>query len=104
MITSMGLSSVIQNVTLRSLVRGTASLTASTERGVPPEVLADLEARYGFDKPLPAQLFTYVGNLLHGDLGLSQYSQKEGCSVQRSGAVGGVCKRFGDAIPPLPRH
>jgi oligopeptide transport system permease protein len=49
----------------------------SAERKVPPEVLKDLQAHYGFDKPLPAQLFSYVGKLLHGDLGLStKYPQR----------------------------
>jgi oligopeptide transport system permease protein len=43
----------------------------STERAVPPEVLADLKARYGFDEPLGRQFLLYLGNLLTGDLGLS---------------------------------
>ncbi len=48
-----------------------------TERGVPPEVLADLKAKYGFDQPLPTQLLRYLGNLAHGDLGLStKYPQR----------------------------
>ena len=32
---------------------------------------ANLNAYYGFDKPLLEQYFTYLGNLLHGDLGYS---------------------------------
>ncbi len=49
----------------------------SNERAVPPEVLADLEAKYGFDKPLVEQYFTYLGNLATGDLGLStKYPQR----------------------------
>ena len=49
----------------------------SSERKVPPEVLKDLQAHYGFDKPLPAQLARYVGKLLRGDLGLStKYPQR----------------------------
>lgn len=49
----------------------------STERAVPPEVLADLEARYGFDQPLSTQYFRYLGNLVRGDLGLStKYPQR----------------------------
>lgn len=43
----------------------------SSERGVPPEVVALLESKYGFDQPLYEQLLRYVGNLLQGDLGLS---------------------------------
>ncbi len=49
----------------------------ATERGVPPEVLHDLEVKYGFDQPLPYQLWKYLGNLARGDLGLStKYPQR----------------------------
>ena len=49
----------------------------SSERSVPPEVLADLERAYGFDQPMYVQLLSYVGNLLRGDLGLStKYPQR----------------------------
>lgn len=36
-----------------------------------PEIQANLNAYYGFDKPLIVQYFTYLGNLLHGNLGYS---------------------------------
>jgi oligopeptide transport system permease protein len=42
-----------------------------SERGIPPEVLVDLKAKYGFDRPLHVQLGSYVWNLVRGDLGLS---------------------------------
>lgn len=42
-----------------------------SERGIPPEVLVDLKAKYGFDQPLYDQLGSYVWNLVRGDLGLS---------------------------------
>jgi oligopeptide transport system permease protein len=49
----------------------------ASERAIPKEVLADLEAKYGFDRPLPEQLFRYMGSLLRGDLGLStKYPQR----------------------------
>ena len=50
----------------------------SSERAIPVEVRAELEARYGFDKPLPVQLLQYLKNIvLHGDLGLStKYPQR----------------------------
>ena len=35
----------------------------STERAIPPEVLADLEARYGFGDSWPTQMWNYVKNL-----------------------------------------
>lgn len=43
----------------------------SQERNVTPEVLANLNAHYGLDKPLLIQYFNYLGNLLQGDLGPS---------------------------------
>jgi oligopeptide transport system permease protein len=49
----------------------------ASERGIPPEVLVDLKAKYGFDRPLHEQLFSYVANLVRGDLGLStKYPQR----------------------------
>ncbi len=41
------------------------------EAPVPPEVLANLRARYHLDDPLWRQFFTYLGNLLSGDFGPS---------------------------------
>ena len=41
------------------------------ERALPPEIRANLEAAYQLDAPLSEQLWTYVGGLLHGDLGPS---------------------------------
>lgn len=38
-----------------------------------PEIYANLMAYYGFDKPLIVQYFTYLGNLLRGDLGYSMF-------------------------------
>lgn len=43
----------------------------SAERDIPPETLAQLEQHYGLDRPLAAQYFSYLGNLLRGDLGPS---------------------------------
>ena len=33
----------------------------TSERAVPPEILANLEAKYGLDKSLPEQMFVYIG-------------------------------------------
>ena len=41
------------------------------ERQLPPEIEANLMASYGLDKPVWEQYFTYMGNLLQGDLGPS---------------------------------
>lgn len=36
----------------------------TSERAVPPQVLANLEAKYGLDKPLPVQIVNYVINVV----------------------------------------
>lgn len=41
------------------------------EKDIPPEVLANLEQKYGFDQPLWKQYAIYMGNLVRGDFGPS---------------------------------
>jgi oligopeptide transport system permease protein len=41
------------------------------ERPLAPSVLENIRASYGLDKPLIEQYFTYLGNLLQGDMGPS---------------------------------
>jgi oligopeptide transport system permease protein len=41
------------------------------EKAVTPEILRNLEAHYGLNKPLWAQYFDYLGSLSRGDLGPS---------------------------------
>src|SRR6188472_1672455 len=41
-----------------------------------PEAVASFNHRYGLDKPLPVQYFTYLGNVVQGDLGDSQQSHR----------------------------
>lgn len=36
-----------------------------------PEAIARINEQYGFDKPLPEQFVTYLGQLLQGDFGIS---------------------------------
>jgi oligopeptide transport system permease protein len=43
----------------------------TAEKALPPEILKNLEAHYGMDRPLHRQYLDYLGNLLHGDLGPS---------------------------------
>ena len=52
-----------------------------SEKAITPQAQAALEAKYGMDKPLPAQYLTYRGDLLHGDLGTSV--KKRGYTVNR---------------------
>lgn len=48
----------------------------ATEKGVSPEVQANLEAKYGMDKPLPVQLKNYLVSFVQGDMGVSLKMQK----------------------------
>ncbi|TQR33836.1 oligopeptide ABC transporter permease OppB [Campylobacter sp. MIT 99-7217] len=41
------------------------------EVAYPPEVMANINAKYGLDKPLLVQYLTYLGSLLQGDFGPS---------------------------------
>lgn len=52
-----------------------------SEKAVTPQAQAALEAKYGLDKPLFQQYLTYMGDLLHGDLGDSV--KKRGYTVNR---------------------
>jgi len=36
----------------------------SNERNLPPEVLANIEQKYGLDRPLPEQIFVYVSGII----------------------------------------
>jgi ABC-type dipeptide/oligopeptide/nickel transport system permease component len=47
----------------------------SGERMVNAEIRANLEARYGLDRPVLEQYFVYMGNMLRGDFGIS-YTQQ----------------------------
>lgn len=47
--------------------------TMTRGRPATPEMMANLEHRYGLDLPLWQQFFRYVGSLLHGDMGDSYF-------------------------------
>ncbi len=44
---------------------------AQHEDKMPPEIRAQVEAKYGLDRPLMEQFITYLGNTLRGDFGIS---------------------------------
>ena len=47
------------------------------ERVLPPEVQAQIEARYGLNAPVHTQYVRWMGRLAHGDLGYSfQYTDQ----------------------------
>ncbi|ORE94183.1 ABC transporter permease [Stappia sp. 22II-S9-Z10] len=41
-----------------------------------PEVVEEIRAAYGFDKPLPVQYLVWLGNVVSGDFGLSIQSRR----------------------------
>jgi oligopeptide transport system permease protein len=41
------------------------------DKNLPPEVVANIKAKYHLDKPLQEQYYLYMDRLLHGDLGVS---------------------------------
>lgn len=41
------------------------------DKALPETTMAALRAKYGLDKSMPEQFLIYIGNCLHGDLGLS---------------------------------
>lgn len=43
----------------------------SSEKAKSDETIAALEAKYGFDKPVPVQFLNYIKNIARGDFGLS---------------------------------
>jgi oligopeptide transport system permease protein len=48
-----------------------------SEKAIPPEILKNLEAYYGLDQPLWRQYFSYLGQIVRGDLGPSfKYSNR----------------------------
>jgi ABC-type dipeptide/oligopeptide/nickel transport system permease component len=46
-----------------------------TDKAVPADIRANLEAKYGLDQPLSRQYLIYLGNLARGDFGIS-FTQK----------------------------
>lgn len=47
------------------------------DKALPPEVVANIKAKYFLDRPLPEQYARYIGRLAQGDLGVSyKYSNR----------------------------
>ena len=51
------------------------------EKDLPEAIVQALYAKYGLDKPLWQQYFIYIGNCLHGDLGVSLQNNREVTAV-----------------------
>ena len=46
-------------------------VSAAIGRGASPQIIAELRHKLGYDRPLPVQFFSYVGQVLQGNLGAS---------------------------------
>ncbi len=65
---------LVLNFLLIRLAPGDPALVIAGELGgVTEEILADIRAEYGLDRPLIVQLGAYLGNLATGDLGHSYF-------------------------------
>lgn len=63
---------------LTNLVPGDPVAAALGQRAAEdPAIVANFRAQYGLDRPLVVQYFTYLANLLHGNLGLSTTTHNE---------------------------
>ena len=68
------LAVVVLNFTLIQAAPGDPAVVIAGEMGgASPQILADIRARYGLDRPKLEQLATYVGKVSRGDFGYSFY-------------------------------
>ncbi|HEY0053402.1 MAG TPA: oligopeptide ABC transporter permease OppB [Caulobacteraceae bacterium] len=57
-----------------------------SDRRLPPSVMANIEARFGLDQPLPVQFARYLGDVVQGDFGPSlKYQDKSVIQIVREG-------------------
>ncbi|MEZ0392528.1 MAG: ABC transporter permease [Pseudobdellovibrionaceae bacterium] len=68
-------ASVIAFALIR-LIPGDPVTNLLGERGGDPQVVAEMRARYGLDKPVITQYFLFIGNALQGDMGESIISKR----------------------------
>jgi peptide/nickel transport system permease protein len=52
-------------------------VSASLGRGASPAIVAALKRRLGYDRPLAVQFFSYVGNVVRGNLGTSLHTHDQ---------------------------
>ena len=68
------------------LIRYAPGSPFSSEKAMSPEAEKELKAKYGYDQSVPAHYFSYMGDLLRGDMGKSiKYAQQ---SVNEIIAIG----------------
>jgi peptide/nickel transport system permease protein len=64
---------VLNFVLVHAATGDPVEIIAGVSGGMSPELMAELRAQYGLDKPLPVQLGVYLGKVLTGDLGYSYF-------------------------------
>ena len=83
------LAVVVLNFTMIHLTPGDPAVVIAGESGAgDPEVLAQIRADYGLDRPFPVQLISYIGDVATGDLGFSFFFNRP------------VTEMIGDRIGP----
>src|SRR5271170_3367454 len=66
------------------LMRAAPGGPFDANRRLPPEVLANVKAKYGLDRPLAQQYLSYLGGVVHGDFGPSlKYQEKSVLDIVR---------------------
>ena len=68
------LAVIVLNFVLIQITPGDPALVIVGESGAgDPELLAEIRAQYGLDRPVPVQLWAYVSQVARGDLGESYF-------------------------------
>jgi oligopeptide transport system permease protein len=66
------------------MMRAAPGSPFDSDRRLPPEIKANVEKKFGMDRPLGAQYVDYLGGVLHGDFGPSlKYQDKTVLDVLR---------------------
>jgi peptide/nickel transport system permease protein len=71
----LAIVSVVVFVVLRVLPGDPTITLLGGAQGTDPAAVAQIRAELGLDRSLPVQYWQWVGGLLHGDLGISYFSQ-----------------------------
>jgi peptide/nickel transport system permease protein len=75
---------VLNFILIHSAPGDPAEVIAGEMGGTTPEIMAQIRAHYGLDKPLSHQIYVYVKNVISGDLGYSYFfNQKVSALILR---------------------
>jgi len=78
---------------LTSLLPGDPAVTILGANGVTPEALNAIHKDLGLDKPLVSRYASWLGNVLHGDLGTSySLDRSASCSSLYSRSTSTCCR------------